>query len=102
MCSPCNCPKCESVRVSVAFVMVFQNVAVVDTALLGLAISLDKPIIVVACPPGTKLPEKLVKVVDRFIEVTDGMEPSQIAALVEMGVIKHQPRAPYDTAPSHN
>ncbi len=40
---------------------------------LGLAIMLDKPVIAVV-RPGTKIPEKLSKVVDRFIEM-DIKEP---------------------------
>lgn len=48
---------------------------------LGLAIMYDKPII--ACvKPGTIIPEKLSKVVDRFVEM-DFNDPSQIERLKE-------------------
>lgn len=110
MCKPCNCPRCEGIRKSDAFVMVFTSngtVASIDTTLLGLAVTLDKPIIVV-CPPGCKVPDKLAKVVDRFIELSKDVEQEQIIqavkeALLELGVITDQdPRPPYDTEPSHN
>jgi len=35
---------------------------------LGLAIMMNKPIIA-TCQPGTEIPEKLTKVVDRFVEM---------------------------------
>ena len=41
---------------------------------LGLAIMMDKPIIA-TFRPGTKIPEKLAKVVDRFIELGDLSDP---------------------------
>lgn len=41
---------------------------------LGLAIMLDKPI-VAAIEPGTRVPEKLARVVDRFVEIDFG-DPS--------------------------
>ena len=110
MCKPCDCPRCQGVRSSDAFVMVFTangSVASIDTTLLGLAVTLDKPIIVV-CPPGSKIPDKLAKVVDRFIELNTDAEQEQIVqavkeALLELGVITDRgPRPPYDTEPSHN
>lgn len=45
---------------------------------LGLAIMMDKPI-VATISPGTKIPEKLAKVVDRFIE----MDPDNPGAMVD-------------------
>lgn len=110
MCQPCNCPRCQGVRNSDAFVMVFTSnatVASIDTTLLGLAVTLDKPIIVI-CPPGCKVPDKLAKVVDRFIELSKDADQEQMVqatkeALVELGVITDRDgRPPYDTEPSHN
>lgn len=110
MASQCNCASCQGLRQSDAFVMVFTSngaVSYTDTSLLGLAVLLDKPIIAV-CPPGCKVPDKLAKVVDRFIEIRPDAQPVQIIkavkeALIDMGVDKPQdPRPPYDTEPSHN
>ncbi len=109
MCQPCNCPRCQGVRNSDAFVMVFTSnatVASIDSTLLGLAVTLDKPIIVV-CPPGCKVPEKLAKVVDRFIELSPDKQNEQMVqavkeTLIELGVITDRGRPGYDTEPSHN
>jgi hypothetical protein len=48
---------------------------------LGLAIMLDKPI-VAAIRPGTPIPEKLARVVDKFVEV-DFDDPTQRERLMQ-------------------
>jgi hypothetical protein len=48
---------------------------------LGLAIMLDKPIVAVI-PPGAEVPEKLARVVDRFVEL-DLKDPTGRERLAE-------------------
>jgi hypothetical protein len=54
---------------------------------LGVAVMLDKPILAVV-RPGLKIPEKLARVVDRFVEVDDISDPAArgrfLAALEEL------------------
>lgn len=104
----CKCDQCEGVRKSSAFVIAVPDYSQIDTGLLGLAVMLNKPIIVL-CPPGLKVPEKLAKVVDRFVELSPGMQPAQIIeavreALIDLGVIDAPGtvRLGYDTKPSQN
>lgn len=105
----CNCEKCVGIRNSDAVVLVFTpgtSVSSMDTTVLGLAVSLDKPIVLI-CPPGCKVPEKLAKVVDRFLEMGPDADREQMAqavkeALLELGVFADRGRPPYGTEPSHN
>ena len=106
--SQCKCAQCEGVRKSSAFVIAVPDSSQIDTGLLGLAVMLDKPIIVV-CTPGLKVPEKLAKVVDRFVELSPGMQPAQIieavkTAMIDMGILTGEGpvRPGYDTEPSQN
>lgn len=86
------CPRCDALRLSAAFVLACQpggTLADMDTTLLGLAIALDKPIIMV-CPPGYKVPEKLAKVVDRFVEYDPEFKvvvAAVAAALRDLGLV---------------
>lgn len=48
---------------------------------LGMAVMMDKPIVAVI-PPGTPVPEKLARVVDRFVEL-DFRDPTQRERLAE-------------------
>lgn len=87
----CKCERCEAVRSSAAYVIVSRDLDELDTALLYLAISLGKPIVLVTLS-NCKVPDKLAKVVDRFVEMTPGMQPGQLtaavkAALVDMGIV---------------
>ncbi len=52
-------------------------------AILGLAVVLDKPI-VLACPPGLPIPDKVARVVDRFVEWNDDQAKMQLALGVAM------------------
>jgi predicted RNase H-like nuclease len=103
----CKCAQCEGVRNSVAFIIAVPDFSQIDTGLLGLAVMLDKPIIVV-CTPGLKVPDKLAKVVDRFVELSPGMQPAQIIEAVktaiDMGILTGDGpvRPGYDTEPSQN
>ena len=63
---------------------------------VGVAVLFDKPIMAVVAP-GTKVPEKLARVVDRFVELSPGSD-EQIAEaifvatkefLVEIGLVKN-------------
>lgn len=86
------CEKCDKLRSSAAFVAVCSprmSVTEIDTTLLGLAITLGKPIILV-CPPNHLVPEKLLKIVDRRIDFDPDFNvvvESVKAALVEMGIV---------------
>jgi hypothetical protein len=104
----CRCERCEAVRSSAAYVIVSPDLNELDTALLYLAISLDKPIVLVTLP-GCKVPDKLAKVVDLFVEMTPGMQHGQLteavkAALVDLGVVPDDAVAVrgYDLKPSQN
>jgi hypothetical protein len=88
----CDCDRCKALRDSNAFVIacVQGSVDSIDQTLLGLAIIKSKPILMVT-PVGFEVPEKLAKVVDRFIEYDP--DPKKVvasihAALVEMGIVK--------------
>lgn len=79
-----------------------------DTGLLYLAMSLDKPIVMVILR-GCKVPDKLAKVVDRFVEITPGMKVGPMteavkAALIDMGIVADTPGPVrgYDIKPSQN
>lgn len=61
-------PKIASSRVFLSIVPPLDKIDVQFAIQLGIAVLLDKPII--ACvPPGTAIPEKLARVVDRFVEL---------------------------------
>lgn len=49
---------------------------------IGLAIMLDKPIVAII-RPGTKIPEKFSRVVDRFVEVEDISDPDSKKRLMQ-------------------
>jgi hypothetical protein len=49
---------------------------------LGLAIMYDKPIIAVIAP-GTKIPEKLARVVEKFVELENPQDPTGRERLIE-------------------
>lgn len=106
----CKCASCDGVRNSCAFVIAVPDISKIDTALLGLAITIDKPIILV-CTPGCKVPEKLAKVVDRFVEIGPDAKPEEIilalkAALIDLGIVVDPCTGPvrpgYDIEPSQN
>jgi hypothetical protein len=90
-----------------AYVIAPPDLDKLDTGLLYLAISLDKPIVMVILP-GCKISDKLAKVVDRFVEITPGMTAGQMmesvkAALIELGIVPYtSPVQGYDIKPSHN
>ena len=93
-----------------AFVIAVPDITQIDTALLGLAITLDKPIILV-CKPGCKVPDKLAKVVDRFVEISPDAKPEEIilalkGALIDFGIMVDpctgQVRPGYNIEPSQN
>lgn len=86
------CKRCDALRESAAFVLACQpggTLDDMDTTLLGLAVTLNKPIIMV-CPPGYKVPEKLAKVIDRFVEHDPDFNvvvAAVAAALRDMGLV---------------
>jgi hypothetical protein len=91
-------------------VIAVPDITQIDTALLGLAITIDKPIILV-CKPGCKVPEKLAKVVDRTVEISQDAKPEEIilalkAALIDLGIDVDPCTGPvrprYDIEPSQN
>lgn len=87
----CKCERCEGVRSSAAYAILSTDLNNLDTGLLYLAMSLDKPIVLVTLPE-SEIPDKLAKVVDRFVEITPGMTAGQTmeavkAALIDMGIV---------------
>ncbi len=75
-------PKIEGSNIFVSITpMSKEQVDVKFAVELGLAIMLDKPIIGVI-RPGTKIPEKLSRVVDRFVEL-DLNDPTGRQRLME-------------------
>lgn len=104
----CKCERCEAVRSSAAYVIASPDLNELDTGLLYLAMSLDKPIVMVILP-GCKVPGKLAKVVDRFVVMAPGMQPGQLmeavkAVLIDMGIVADTPGPVrgYDIKPSQN
>ena len=104
----CKCERCEAVRSSAAYVIASPDLKELDTGLLYLAMSLDKPIVMVILP-GCKVPGKLAKVVDRFVVMAPGMQPGQLmeavkAVLIDMGIVADTPGPVrgYDIKPSQN
>lgn len=80
-------PKIEDTNLFVSIVPIAPNKVDVKFAVeLGLAIMYDKPIVAVIAP-GTPIPEKLSRVVDRFVEL-DLRDPTGrerlVAVLKEM------------------
>jgi hypothetical protein len=76
-------PKIEGSRVFLAITPSSPDKVDVKFALeLGIAVMLGKPIIAVI-PPGTAIPEKLARVVDRFVEL-DLRDPSGKQRLTEV------------------
>ena len=89
----CDCRKCVAFRNSKVFVFVLSTagVTVIDPLAIGLAVTLGKPI-VLAFTPGFQVPDKLAKIVDRFVEVGKDDSLEQILqsikeTLVDMGEI---------------
>lgn len=75
-------PKIEESNIFVSITPMSADQVDVKFALeLGLAIMLDKPILAVI-RPGTHIPDKLAKVVDRFVEM-DLNDPTQADRLNE-------------------
>ena len=99
----CNCSTCISIRDSAAVVFALipgKGIRHLDATALGLAVTLDKPIILI-CEPGSRVPEKLAKVIDRFVEYDP--DPTAVSAaikdtLIDMGLINDVT----DDKPSHN
>ena len=96
----CDCDQCNTVRNSAAVVMALSprtGIDALDATLLVLAIALDKPIILV-CPPGLKVPEKLAKVIDRFVEYDP--DPKKVVAaiketMIDMGLVCDDPKSQF-------
>lgn len=76
-------PMIERSEIVVSIVPHDQSGTDVKFALeLGYSVMLDKPIIAVV-RPGTKIPEKLARVVDRFVECDDPKSPGLTERLAE-------------------
>ena len=104
----CKCAQCEGLRKAVAFVIAVPSISDIDTGLLGLAITIGKPILLIT-KPGLNVPDKLAKVVDRFVEISSDATPLQIieavkTAMIDMGLLPGEGpvRPGYDTEPSQN
>lgn len=64
----------DIVRAGDLLTIVIREKAAIDwsglASMIGLAVALDKPIILM-CPAGVPVPDKLARVVDRFVEYVD-------------------------------
>lgn len=65
-------PKIQDSNIFVSIVPNPENIDIKFAIELGIAIMLNKPIIA-AIKPGVKIPEKLSRVVDRFVELSDNI-----------------------------
>lgn len=97
------CEKCDALHKSAALLLVCKNFENFDGLQLGLAVVLDKPIILVT-QNGVVIPDKLMRVVDHVVLVPTNATPADIVkaakeamvaslakeAMVDMGLIGTQ------------